>query len=594
MSQSENKPQIQEPAPSPAASQIPMDVSGEQKKKIRSRTVWDVADLYVDRPVDQGGFGSFAADGREFLDVDASVFKSLIRHYSSGNGQVWPSIMPMKVTICGSNEKPMLVVLNGRQRLKAVDRINRVMARIHKMWHELDKDKVRLKNAVVTMSEQARNGAATQPWLEDFAMLDGEDVDHLVGGRVNGESVPGLLTKSRETEDGPMPYCVRVEYSDIDPNTPEALELSTAERISVPTPPLVVAHQIRRLLDANRTPDSIAANFGVSTRTLFNQMLILLVEPEVQQAVNSGKIKWRTLKDSFFVDTKTRGPVVKSRKEQMELLERYAGVPVREAAAMRTDLAKAEGKVPSPTAATLAEDAAKRATQPTATAVPPGTAPTGAPPAAAAKPVRGGRKDDTSILALLPRAAAMVRRQAEELPVPDMEAGAEEFWKAKEEAVRFDTASRVVAFLGGDSTALDDMADLQKVISDSLATARADAEAEEKKAVERELEAKGMTPKQKLATSVMNLFEDWEDQDVDERTDWPQTTWCRADPEVRGAQPAADAEIQEVVGKIQAEYIRRQKEGDAEFKSEYEANYYDFANYWVLSNLLGLSITIKK
>src|SRR5690242_13801350 len=110
----ERTPQIQqEVAPERDFAPIPMELSAETKKKLQGRSVWATTDLYIDRPVADGGYGSYAADGREFLGVDASVVKSLIRHYATTNkGSVWQMIAPVKVTLCGTDEAPLRVVLN--------------------------------------------------------------------------------------------------------------------------------------------------------------------------------------------------------------------------------------------------------------------------------------------------------------------------------------------------------------------------------------------------------------------------------------------------------------------------------------------------
>lgn len=86
----------EEPKPEVAVSVLPTDLTAEKKKKIRQRTVWPIEDLYVDRPVADGGFGSFANDGREYLDINSELVKSLIQHYQSSQGVVSNMIAPIK------------------------------------------------------------------------------------------------------------------------------------------------------------------------------------------------------------------------------------------------------------------------------------------------------------------------------------------------------------------------------------------------------------------------------------------------------------------------------------------------------------------
>ena len=581
-------PKIQEEAPAAPRTLIPMNVTGAKRKQLRSTTVWPTTALYIDRPIDQGGYGSYAADGREFLAVDASLVRSILSHHERDTrGRAWPLISPAKVTICGADdEHVILVMLNGRQRCKGVDYVNQIMAWIYDLWLQLDRDRIKLKNALISYIASAKNEdddnhASLPPRARDLAFLEPEDVEYLVGGRVNGEAVPGLLTKGKDTDEGPVEFCLRVEYTEIDPNTVDALELSVAERINVETPPLVQAQQIRRLLEADRSPESVARNIGCHPKTLQNRLLILRVEPEVQQAVNDKIVSWHTLEKMFFVRTKT-GKMPLSREDQLRVPATFASIKTKHAAAaerrqMMEGSGLGQGQPSETTAAPAGATAPAPAAPKPAHGVPgiAGTAPTGAPPAAAPRPVQHRREPSgAGILALLPRSAAAVRDRAAALPEPSEEDDAQAYVQKRTTRAVVQAVAAVMAYLGGDADALAGAPpEVRDAVTEALAEARADVDAEAADARHKDQFNRGQTPTQITGKLVIELFAEWEETPDDARGEWPV---------LDEDSPEADA-VRAALSRIQAAY------GEALVKGEVGSSVDDkmeFAQSWVLEIFL--------
>ena len=582
-------PKIQEEREAQPATLIPMKISGAKRKQLRGTAVWPTTALYVDRPIDQGGYGSYAADGREFIAVDASLVRSILSHHErDSKGRAWPLIAPAKVTICGQDDDHvLLVMLNGRQRLKSVDFVNHVMSWVYDLWLSLDKDRVKLKNALISYIASAKNeGDGAQEALpqrvRDLACFEPEDVEFLVGGRVNGEATAGLLTKGKDTDEGPVEFCLRVEYTEIDPNTVDALELSVAERINVETPPLVQAQQIRRLLEADRTPESVARNIGCHPKTLQNRLLILLVEPEVQAAVNEKIVSWTTLEKMFFHRTKN-GKIPLQREDQLRVLATFASIKTKHAAAdARRQMMDGLGQDPPTEAGAAAPVSAAESAGGSGSPRPAhgvagvaGTAPTGAPPAAAPRPVQHRREPSgLGILALLPRSAEVVRERAEALPSPSESDDAQQYMAKRTTRAIVHAVAAVLAYLGGDAEALGEAPpEVREAVTSALAEARADAEAETADSKQRDQRARGETPTQKIAKAAIELFADWEESPADSRGEWPSV---EEDSEESAA-------VRSVLSQIQAAY------GESLLKDEVGSGVDDkieFAQTWILERLL--------
>lgn len=557
------EPSLDEESPTETFTPLEMSVSAAKKKQLRSQLVWPVSDLTVDRS------GTYATDGREDLNLDHALVRSLLRHYSTDNkGRVFQMIAAVKVTICGNDSDVKLVLLNGRQRLKAITYLNELLGDIYQTWLDLGKDRTKLKNALIAQGEAGRNGTG----YTDKAWMDAEDVELLVGGRVSGDAVPGFLTKSKDSEEGPMPYCVRVEYVDVDPNSPEALEISLAERINVPTPPLVRARQTQRLLNAGRTPESVAATSGVDTRTLYNSLLVLHVIPEVQQAHNDGLLSWRTLKEQFFRDTKRSGVIPKDPAEQKSILDfllnNNAGAG-RAGKAAREAL-KDTSKEPETTSSDAPETAPPPASTTPAAPVPSPSVPPPPTPAysAPAKPPAGIRD-------FLPKAGSALHSAKLRLPRPDADTDdADAYWEKRERIIRMDTAARVLDFLE-DPSALDDLPLLKEAIEKALMELASEAgvvvappaPAPEKVSDVKKGKGKGgkaaLTENQRVGQAIVDLFSKWEDSGSD--SEWPITD---------------DKVVKSHLGKIQSAYAAALSDGDNPDKG-------DLAREYVMSNLLA-------
>lgn len=563
-----DEPSLDEEFPAETFTPLEMAVSAAKKKQIRSQLVWSPGDLTIDSS------GTYATDGREVLALDYAVVRSLIRHYSTDNkGRVFQMIAAVKVTICGTDSDVKLIVLNGRQRLKAITYLNTLLAEIYQMWQDLGRDRVKLKNALVAQGEAGRNGTG----YADKAWMDAEDVELLVGGRVSGDAVLGFLTKSKDSDEGPMPYCVRVEYVDVDPNSPEALEISLAERISVATPPLIRARQTQRLLNAGRTPESVAATSGVDVRTLYNGLLVLHVIPEAQQAHNEGLLSWRTLKDQFFRDTKRSGVIAKDPAEQKSILDfllnNNAGAgrggkaarealkePAKESEASPTDDSAIEDETP-PVKPTTPAAAPPPAPPAPAYSSPTKTSPFGAP---------SGMRD------FLPKAGAVLHSAKLRLPRPDADVDdADAYWEKREHIVQMDTAARILDYFE-DPSALDELPLLKAAVEKALAELASDSgvvaappatSAPEKVVDAKKGKSKGgkvpLTENQRVGQAIVDLFSKWEDGGSD--TEWPVTD---------------DKVVKLHLGKIQGAYAAAIVDGDAPDKG-------DLAREYVMSNLLA-------
>jgi len=598
------KPQMRTEAAQAASANftpIPMEVSANKKKQLRGKTTMPHTALTVDRS------GTFATDGREDLPTDFSLVKSLLRFWTAAStGAVWPKIADIKVTIAGTDDEPLLVVLNGRQRYKAIKYLNELLATIHDMWKKCGQDEVRLKNTLIALSESARNIPPNTPQeqidkLSQWAWMDAEDIEFLCGGKVNNEKVPGLLFKNTKNKDeGPMPYWAHVDYTDINPNSPEALELSLAERITVPTPIVLKAKQMQRLLDAGRTPETVAAVMGRDVKTIGNWKLILLAEPEVQAALDAETLSFVTFKKMFFLSTAKHGTLIRPKAEQLQILSDLLandagkgkagsdyraglaaaldpnGQPVPPAAPAAPASPEANGAAPASPAPVPAAPSAD-GTQPD-TPAPQNSTPMPPPPAAPAPtPKKKANVGGSIVLDALPRTVIIIRERMKLLPEPRIEQGADVYIPTLKLQAQAQAAAATLAYLGGDGNAFDDLPDLKPMVTEAIAMARLEEEAKAKAPP-----AEGpMDPKANLARDLFAIFSEW-DEDADDTSSWPREPEDGA--ENRCGWPSELADLlaaREGMKLLQAAYDTKAKETGSTPEKK------DFAQEWILSELLG-------
>ena len=578
---------------------IRMEVSTNKKKQIRGRTTMPVESLYVDRS------GTFATDGREDLPIDYSLVKSLLRFWTTDrSGAVWPKIADIKVTIGGTDEEPQIIVLNGRQRYKAIVFLNELLKTIYSMLQNNGGDEIRLKNALIALGEAARNVTTQTPpeeaeKLAQWAWMDAEDVEFICGGKVNNEKVQGLLFKNKEKE-GPMPYWAHVQYTDINPNEPEALELSLAERITVPTPLSLRAKQAQRLLDAGRSPETVAAVVGRDVKTLHNWRLILMAEPAVQAALDleEGGLSFVNFKKMFFLSTTKHGTVIRPREEQLKILEDLvannagkgkAGTDFRnklqeQLEGTPTTPTPAPQGTPAPTPAPASPGTdivpSSGAPAPQAPAPAPANGNMPMPPPPAAPPKKKATGFGTVILDSLPRTVIYIREKIKLIPEARVEQGADVYIPTLKMQAAAEGAAATLAYLGGDATALDSMPDLKPIITEALAMARLEAEAAAKAPPTEEK----LDPKADQARILFAIFSEWDDNS-DSASEWPQepedgeTNLCGWPDDL-----AERLSAREGMSLIQKAYAARMQENPTPIEKK------DFAQEWIMTELLGQSI----
>ncbi len=632
----ETTPQIREEAAKPLVTvrkPIPMRVSAAKKKELRNKTLWSVEDLYIDRPIEEGGFNSFAADGRESLEIDAALVRSLLRMHERYKGEcAYLSISPAKVTICGDDETQLLVVLNGRQRTKAIEYINRMARLGYDMWEKMpggktEENRVRLKNQFIAYANAGHN--EPEGACKDFALFfqegaeTNEAIECLLGGRVGGAPQPGFLTLSRDTLQGPLPFKVKVEITDVDPNEREALHISIAERINVPTQPLTECMQIKALLEAGDSYTTIADLYGANQRTIANKLLVLATIPQVQQAYNEKKISLKIIVDHFFVNTSARGYVAKSIEEQARLCERFAGAPTRakgiptqaeiskEEKAWPTDLkcsgcgeivfantgsrmpngqirhlsahckhpdgkgycsgepltnAQIDTTIPGAKNRTPEQIASSppAAQTPGGTVAGPGGAKTGSPTAGATPKRRNPTAAATGIMSHLPRASELVYEISESVRIEGSD-GIEVVKSKMERKAKLNAVACIMSWLGGKSDALDVDADLKDTVLTAMAQADIDATAE----TNRKIEAQNTSPETNAMMLLDNAFTAWEEKPIDSRGDWPEVE---------------APEVMAMLAKVQVAYAEGLSSGNADFKRDFEGRKADFARDWIINN----------
>jgi len=337
--------------------------SDEARRAIESSAYWDPEKLVVRRK----GYG---ADGRESLEVDETVIYSLLRHSERAviNGEMiaFGKLQP----VCATSWDGSPVVYDGRQRRKAASVINERMALIVDLRRKLGEDGedlATLRNACIEKSELAP---------KSWGWATAEALPLYIGGRVGdakiGFDAPGLLGVG-----GAIPFRLWTVFQNVDPDSMEMRELSTsAEHARVKTPPSKLARRIQSMID-DMPISHVARLLTVTVNTLHNRLLILKVEPKVQEAVDlggeDGGISWRQLSDEFFVKDKEGKTVPIDPVAQLAKLDQIAGTKKRGAkpGEKRGALAVVADAEPATAAGAAAgpTTAAKPATAPGATVV---------------------------------------------------------------------------------------------------------------------------------------------------------------------------------------------------------------------------------
>lgn len=518
------------------------NISPEARARLQARQVFDPDELYLD---DTGA--SYASDGSERLPVDEHVVRSVLHwHRRTNAGDIYGYAERVKLGLLPGPdpEHPLVVPLNGRQRRKAAQFLNAVFARVLQVWEASGRDRARCGAALV---QAAAAGRAGDERYRDLAWLQEEDVSAIVGGRVSGERVQGLLAEDGPGGEARLPRVLLLcdwDWADIDPEDPEALRAAMFSRVTTRHPPSVVAAKCRRLLDAGYSEESVAATVPCSPKSLGDVLLVLDLVPEVQAARDAGKVTHAQLKETFFSlsrgDSGRRVPISEE-EQRARLLELLTGERPP-----RVKLSLGLPAVGAPAAPSSAESVDREAsagtpeeTQPTLSIeeAPDGQERTGAQPVAAAPRVLPGATrghQGYSGAQALARVLDAIRSRRASLPTPDdvdpdEDARGEEWLRRKVSAARVQGAEAAVAFLSGDEAALEQLPELADALREALAAAVSAQEGvvegvREKPRREAKPRASGrLTPAQHLAQRALDLLADWESVSEDERTEWPES-----------------------------------------------------------------------
>lgn len=329
--------------------------------------------------------GSYADDGRADLPVNEKLIRSMLRFSDQSHDgkdlRAFQSLLPIQVTIEGTDLAPSLIVTDGRQRIKAATEINARVSSIHALWTRLNHDSVKTKNVLVKLSRgesiaaecginEADISANDATLLSNLSWVAGEGVAPAgkesmseevailyVGGTLAGSKVKGMMGK--KDAGTPVVYHLKVTYKDTPTTDAETLAISaTLKNIQVANPLTVEAQQIKRLMDARTDPSDpksdrlysdeyIADAFGCVPLTLYNKLLILHVEPEVASAVDAGLISWKKLKDAFFDGKNVKRPHALPRPDQLDMLNALLGSDAGKGKAADAVIAKVRGDEPS-------------------------------------------------------------------------------------------------------------------------------------------------------------------------------------------------------------------------------------------------------
>ena len=253
---------------------IPNTISGATKKKLREVAVLDPADLCF-----AVGDGSFAEDGREDLQVSATLAANMIVAYKTdnrtdeaadahfeadvrtekgrrkerrqGNPIVWGALSKAKVSILGTDEQPVLVILgDGRQTAKTCVYVTELLERCRKLLNE-------------DPGPEDNGWTANNPgWVRGYVMQRdpiaskfNDNVWHCVftfSDKIGKPLVaPGYSARMHLT----------VDYTDDDPGNVRSLERSSMANFRIPSTISGEAMKLRRLVeeyafqDARNFPD---------------------------------------------------------------------------------------------------------------------------------------------------------------------------------------------------------------------------------------------------------------------------------------------------------------------------------------------------
>ncbi len=190
-----------------------------------------------------------------------------------------------------------IVIENGRQRRRCAGEIDARLAWIvgEFITDELRAEKpaqqrIKLRN---TLLEWAKN----HPTAQEAAWLTRPFVNAILGsGEDGGGETSGWFDKAWN----PLPCLLKVQIIgvDVDVNDPRLLVQSVARKeAQVETPPSLRARQIQRALDKKNaagepllSPKGVAQLLNMGDDALNNSLLILDAIPDVQAAIDSGKL----------------------------------------------------------------------------------------------------------------------------------------------------------------------------------------------------------------------------------------------------------------------------------------------------------------
>lgn len=226
---------------------IPNTISGAAKKKLREVAVLDTADLCF-----AVGEGSFAEDGREDIKLSATLAANIITAYKTdnrtdevvdsyfeadvrgekgkrsrerrqGNPIVWGALSKAKITIMGTDEKPVFVVLgDGRQTAKTTAYVSDLLRRCRAALNKplLDgmvagsPEHLTRARAEILVCDPLASQFSARVWGEIFAMSE-----------KLGKPLVGMTYSTQ--------FWLAVDYTDEDPGSVRSLERSSMANFRV-------------------------------------------------------------------------------------------------------------------------------------------------------------------------------------------------------------------------------------------------------------------------------------------------------------------------------------------------------------------------
>lgn len=251
---------------------IPNTISGAAKKKLREVAVLDPADLCF-----AVGEGSFAEDGREDIKLSATLAANIITAYKTdnrtdeapdsyfdadvrvekgkrskerrqGNPIVWGALSKAKISILGTDEQPVFVVLgDGRQTAKMTDYVTDLLRRCRA---ELNRP---LFDGMVANSPEhlSRTKAAiesTDPIASKFSARVWGEILQL--SEKIGKPLASMTYSTR--------FWLAVDYTDDDPGNVRSLERSSMANYRVSSSFSGEALKYQRLVHHYTYQDALA------------------------------------------------------------------------------------------------------------------------------------------------------------------------------------------------------------------------------------------------------------------------------------------------------------------------------------------------